>query len=172
VAAGILMYHKHLTALSSFFNVIVMILCSLIGSQIAFLVSKKYSELIEKSFKTKQSRYNTLLYKANKKTVGYLDRYNMTYISLIYKFIPLVRTLVPFLIGIGKNMRFMRFLLLNAISSTLWILFFYSIGYYTSRTIGSVKYSGLITAIVIVCTLFPVFYEFIKNKRRNNNKTV
>jgi membrane-associated protein len=80
---------------------------------------------------------------------------------LICRFFPILRTYVPFIAGLTK-MRINAYILFSFLGAFLWVLFFLLLGYFIGE-IPFVKANyGLIFLGLIIITLIPMAYAFIK----------
>lgn len=87
------------------------------------------------------------------------------------RFIPIVRTLAPFVAGIGK-MHYKNFISFNAIGGAVWVFGVSSLGYFFGN-IPVVKENFEIVIIgIIVISVLPVVIEFLKNKIKKTNQVV
>jgi len=81
----------------------------------------------------------------------------------IGRFIPLIRTFVPFVAGIGK-MHYGRFLVFSAIGTVCWINVCVLAGFFFGRTeFVQQHFESIIIAIVVV-TLMPAVITFIRTR--------
>ncbi len=82
---------------------------------------------------------------------------------VIGRFIPIIRTFAPFVAGIG-SMEYKRFLAYNIIGGILWVSTFLFAGYFLGN-IPWVKENLMpVTYVIIVVSLIPPAWEFIKHK--------
>ncbi|MBS7332007.1 DedA family protein [Faecalibacter bovis] len=96
------------------------------------------------------------------KTHEFYEKYGAKTI-VIARFVPIVRTLAPFVAGIGK-MSYKTFLTYNVVGGIIWIVSLTLAGYF----LGSVQwvqenFSKVVLAIIVI-SLFPLFYEVFKDK--------
>lgn len=82
---------------------------------------------------------------------------------IIGRFLPVLRTVVPFVAGIGKLDR-TRFNAFNFIGGLVWICSFLYAGYFLGNTPFFKKNFSLIMLIIIIITLLPAVYALIHNK--------
>jgi membrane-associated protein len=83
---------------------------------------------------------------------------------IIARFVPLVRTFVPFVAGIGR-MTYSKFLAFSVIGALVWVLSLVYAGYFFgSIPIIKENFTAVIF-IIIGISLMPVAIEFIKAKR-------
>lgn len=87
------------------------------------------------------------------------------------RFIPIVRTLAPFVAGIGK-MHYKNFISFNAIGGVVWVFGVSALGYFFGN-IPIVKENFEIVIIgIILVSVLPVVIEFIKSKTKKTNEIV
>ncbi len=86
---------------------------------------------------------------------------------IIGRFLPILRTVVPFVAGIGKLER-TRFNSYNIIGGIIWILSFLFAGYFLGNFPFFKKNFSLIILGIIVFTVVPAIYAVIVNKLNRN----
>lgn len=80
------------------------------------------------------------------------------------RFVPIVRTLAPFVSGIGR-MSYQRFLSYNVIGATVWVGLFLTLGYFFG-TVPSVKENfSLVLLAIIVVTAIPPAIEVLRQRQ-------
>jgi membrane-associated protein len=85
---------------------------------------------------------------------------------ILARFIPIIRTFVPFVAGIGQ-MSYSRFLSYNIIGGTAWVVLFVCAGYFFGN-IPIVKQNfTLVIYIIIFISILPGIIEFIRNRRHS-----
>lgn len=99
------------------------------------------------------------------KTHSFYEKYGSKTI-VIARFVPIVRTLAPFVAGIGR-MRYGTFITYNVIGAILWVVGITLAGYF----LGSFEwvqnnFSKIVMGIIVISVL-PIVYEFIKEKYFN-----
>ena len=86
---------------------------------------------------------------------------------VLARFIPVVRTFVPFVAGIG-HMRYPRFLAFSIGGALLWVVSLLALGYWFGN-VGLVRqHFGAFTLIIIAISITPLAVEFV---RQRLNKT-
>ena len=83
---------------------------------------------------------------------------------IITRFLPIIRTIAPFLAGIGK-MRYGRFLTYNVAGGVLWVSLFTLAGYFFGELPVVKRNFTLVVFLIIVLSLIPAVVEFIKHRK-------
>ncbi|WP_276681237.1 VTT domain-containing protein [Empedobacter brevis] len=101
---------------------------------------------------------------AIQKTEDFFTKYGSKTI-VIARFVPIVRTLAPFVAGISK-MHYGTFIQYNVIGGTIWVVGITLAGYFLG-TVPLIKNNFEIAVMAIVLfSLFPIVIELIKEKRK------
>lgn len=85
---------------------------------------------------------------------------------VIARFVPIIRTFAPFVAGIGK-MGYIHFASYNIVGAALWVLVFALGGYFFAGTAAVQQHFHYVIAAIIIISLLPAVYEFIKAKKEN-----
>ena len=80
---------------------------------------------------------------------------------ILSRFVPVVRTFVPFVAGVGK-MDWKRFWLYNAIGGISWVCIFLLLGYFFGQLEFVKKHFELVVPAIIVISLIPLVVEVIR----------
>ncbi|WP_413531500.1 DedA family protein [Empedobacter brevis] len=100
---------------------------------------------------------------AIQKTEDFFKKYGSKTI-VIARFVPIVRTLAPFVAGISK-MHYGTFIKYNFVGGTIWVFGITLIGYFLG-TIPLVKNNfEIVVMVIILFSLLPILIEFLKEKR-------
>lgn len=85
------------------------------------------------------------------------------------RFIPIVRTLAPFVAGIGK-MHYKKFISFNALGGCLWVIIVCSLGYFFGN-IKIVKENFTIVALgIIFVSILPMIVNILKSRKNQINE--
>lgn len=104
------------------------------------------------------------------KTQDYFDKKggNMLIIS---RFMPIFRTLAPFVAGVGK-MKFSLFTYYNIVGGVLWIVSFLGIGFIFGNIPFIKEHFTYVMLIIIVLTILPAVFAAIKARRTMNSEDI
>lgn len=104
------------------------------------------------------------------KTHSFYEKYGSKTI-VIARFVPIVRTLAPFVAGIGR-MNYATFLTYNFVGGFIWVFGITLAGYFLGN-IPLIKdnFSKVVLLIILVSVL-PIIYSVIKEKLGNKDKTL
>jgi membrane-associated protein len=83
---------------------------------------------------------------------------------ILARFLPLIRTFAPFVAGIGK-MDYKKFIMFNVVGGISWIGIFLVLGYFFGNLPIVKKYFTLVIVAIIIISLIPPVWEYIKHKR-------
>ncbi|MGV0920479.1 VTT domain-containing protein [Empedobacter falsenii] len=101
---------------------------------------------------------------AIQKTEDFFTKYGSKTI-VIARFVPIVRTLAPFVAGISK-MHYGTFIKYNFIGGTIWVFGITLAGYFLG-TIPFIKNNfEIVVMAIIVFSLVPIIVEFVKEKMK------
>lgn len=82
---------------------------------------------------------------------------------IIARFIPIIRTLAPFVAGIG-TMPYRAFLAYNIIGATLWVGIFVYAGFYFGQLPLIQKNFKLVIVAIIILSITPAVIEYLKHR--------
>ncbi|MFH0853817.1 MAG: DedA family protein [bacterium] len=109
----------------------------------------------------------------------YLDRTERFYEKygtkaiIIARFVPIIRTITPFVAGLGK-MNYRRFLPYDIVGGFLWVSLFIFGGYFFGNLSFVQDNFSLVVVAIILISLMPFIVEFFKHRKRKkaqNNLT-
>ena len=100
---------------------------------------------------------------------SYLEKTNHFYEKhgkktiILARFVPIVRTFAPFVAGMGK-MKYKHFISFSILGGILWVGLFTALGALIGRMPWIEKNLDKVVIIIIVVSIMPAIYEFIKAK--------
>lgn len=87
---------------------------------------------------------------------------------LLSRFIPIVRTFVPIIAGVG-HMKYRTFLLFNALGGVLWSVVFVLLGYFLGRAVPDLEHYIIpLVAAVVIISFLPVVFEWWRAKQKSS----
>jgi len=104
------------------------------------------------------------------KTHAFYEKYGGKAI-IFARFIPIVRTLAPFVAGIGK-MNYRHFISFNAIGGILWVLGVSALGYFFGNMPIVKNNFELVVIGIIIISIMPAVIEVLKSKMKKTDEIV
>ncbi|MFA4975294.1 MAG: DedA family protein [Candidatus Paceibacterota bacterium] len=160
-----LLFTTGLLASQGYFDILILILlitlAAILGDQIGYLFGLKIGPKIfvrDDSFFFKKkyiSDAENFYRKHGKKAV------------LIARFIPIVRTFIPILAGVGK-MHYATFITYNIFGGLMWGAGITLLGYFLGQQIPNIdKYLIPIIFLIVLISISPTIFSFIYKKIKN-----
>jgi membrane-associated protein len=139
-----------------------LIIAALLGDNVNYYVGKKFGSFILNSEKTFIIRKSHIA-----RAQAFFDKHGRNSI-IIARFIPVVRTIVPFLSG-TTNVPYKTFLKYSFIGAVLWVVVISMLGYF----LGQIEYvkehlEKFIILIIIVANI-PLLKQFLPKKKVKND---
>jgi len=154
-SAGLLAAAGHFNI---FFLVIGSFLCAVLGDSAGYWTGKKLGPKIfskPDSFFFNQRNLD--------KTARFYDKYGKKTIVLA-RFVPIVRTFAPIFAGVG-GMKYNIFISYNVLGAFLWTSAMIFGGYFLGNNVPNIdQYVLPIIAVIIILSLLPLVFEFIKER--------
>lgn len=146
--------------------IVLLIIAAILGDSVNYWIGKFFGERVMHSW---VSRFLKKEY-INKTESFYHKHGNKTIV--LARFVPIVRTVAPFLAGVG-NMNYRKFLLYNVTGGIVWV-FLFTMGGFLFGDMPFVKeqFSWVILGIIFI-TVIPIGIEMIRDyftKKRNMAK--
>jgi membrane-associated protein len=108
-------------------------------------------------------RYRLLKVDYLRRTEAFFVRYGGMAV-LVSRFMPLFRTLVPFVAGIGR-MPYARFFGYNFLGGTLWVIVFVWGGYLFGNIPLVKRNFGVVTILIVAASVIPMGIAFLRRRR-------
>lgn len=84
------------------------------------------------------------------------------------RFIPIIRTFVPFIAGIGE-MSYSKFIIYNMLGGFFWVTLFLGGGYFFGNLPFIEEHFSFVLIAIIIISVIPGITAFIKEKRNGGN---
>ncbi|WP_395094002.1 VTT domain-containing protein [Vaginella massiliensis] len=141
--------------------VIIVMLCAaaILGDSLNYTIGKRVGRQL---IHTKLMGKRIIQDKALQKTENFFSKYGIKTI-VIARFIPLVRTVAPFVAGISK-MHYKTFIQYNIIGGVTWICLIMLIGYFLGNIPFVRQNFEIVVLSIIVLSIVPVGVELWKSK--------
>ncbi len=97
------------------------------------------------------------------RTHAFFEKYGGKTIVLA-RFVPIVRTFAPFVAGVG-SMTYSRFIYYNITGAVLWVGLLLYAGYFFGSHPLVEKNFGLVVIAIIVLSILPAAWEFVRARR-------
>jgi membrane-associated protein len=153
IAAGALIAVGN-TGLNIYFLAVLLIIAAILGNTVNYEMGRI---LGAKVFKPENKILKLEYYT---KTQHFFDKHGAKAI-IIGRFLPILRTVVPFVAGIGRLNR-TRYNGYNIFGGFIWILSFLFAGYFLGNSPFFKKNFSLIILAIMIFTLLPTIYAVIK----------
>jgi membrane-associated protein len=140
-----------------FFLFTLMVIAAILGDSVNYWIGRKVGVRLARS------RYVKAEYM--QKAEAFYEKYGGKAI-IIARFMPIVRTFVPFIAGIS-NMNFSKFLSRNIIGGFLWISLFLLLGYFFGNIPFVNENFSLVTIGIILVSVLPVVFAFVQEKMKS-----
>ena len=88
---------------------------------------------------------------------------------IIARFVPIIRTFAPFVAGVG-SMTYKNFAFYNVAGAFIWVFIFVPAGYFFGSMPFVQKHFQYIIVAIIVISVLPAVYEFIKAKMESKKQ--
>lgn len=141
----------------------VIALAAIAGDNIGYLIGKRYGRHLFE-------RPNSVIFRQEylHRAEAFFAKYGSKSMLLAH-FVPVVRTFAPAAAGIA-NMNHRKFFIYDAIGDTAWAVVVTLVGYFVGTKIPNIDhYILLAVAAVMIITLGPAVYHFVKALRAKRN---
>ena len=136
---------------------ILIVIAAILGDTVNYEIGKHFGKKILNNKKI------TIIKKENlQKAEDLVAKYGGAAV-FIARFMPIIRTIVPFVVGIGQ-LHYPKFIKFNALGGIIWVTLFIIIGYLFGNIPAVKDHFPLIILAIIFLSLLPIIIAFIKNK--------
>ena len=140
-----------------------LIAAAIIGDAVNYSIGRSIGPKIF-SAEDQSSRLHRLLNREHlEKAHAFFEKYGGKAI-VIARFVPIVRTFVPFVAGAGY-MSYGAFAFYNVAGALLWVGSCFGLGYIFGNVPIVKKNFSLVAIIIIIVSVLPVVWEFVKARR-------
>lgn len=150
-------------AASGYFSVtllfFVLVFAAVIGDSVNYAIGKFFGTHILRKFEGRFIKKEHI-----EKTHRFFEKYGGKTI-VIARFVPVVRTLAPFVAGIG-NMTYSHFFVYNVVGGILWVSVFVLGGYYFGNMPIVKENFSLVVFMIIFFSIMPAVIEAIRHRRQ------
>lgn len=145
--------------------IILLLIAAITGDSLNYSIGKNFGMQITK-FKLfgKQMVTDAQI----EKTHSFYEKYGSKTI-VIARFVPIVRTLAPFVGGIGR-MHYGTFITYNVVGAILWVVGITLAGYFLGNIPLIRDNFSQVVLIIIVLSILPIVYEVVKEKFFNKKE--
>ena len=137
--------------------IIIIIMSAILGDTVNYEIGKHFGKKILNNNKFKLIKDENL-----KKAEDLVKQYGGTAV-LLARFMPIIRTIVPFVVGMGE-LHYPKFIKYNAIGGIVWVSLFLTMGYLFGNIEAVQEHFTLIIIAIVILSLLPILITYIKNK--------
>jgi len=134
---------------------ILMFIAAVAGDSLNYWIGSKFGPAV---FRREDSIW--LRKKHLQRAHDFFDKYGGRAIILA-RFVPIVRTFVPFVAGVGA-MTYRRFFLFNVVGAFAWIYGFTYLGFFFGNLSWVKQRFGLVVVAIIILSVLPIVIEAIR----------
>ena len=149
------------TGLNIYLLAIILIVAAFVGNTINYLIG---NYLGPKVFKENNKILKLQYYLDTK---AFFDRHGGKAV-IISRFMPIIRTIAPFVAGVGR-MPFLRYSLYNIIGGVSWIILFLFAGFLLGNVPFFKAHFSLIGIAIILVSILPPIIAGINNRRKKSS---
>lgn len=137
--------------------IVIIIMSAILGDTVNYEIGKHFGKKILNNKKFKLIKDENL-----KKAEDLVKQYGGTAV-LLARFMPIIRTIVPFVVGMGE-LHYPKFIKYNAIGGIVWVSLFLTMGYLFGNIEAVQEHFTLIIIAIVILSLLPILITYIKNK--------
>lgn len=139
--------------------IVVLLIAAITGDSLNYSIGKTFGMRV-----TKFKLFGKQVVKDEhiQKTHDFYEKYGSKTI-VIARFVPIVRTLAPFVGGIGR-MNYRTFLTYNVVGAVLWVVGITLAGYFLGNIPIIKNNFSKVVLLIIFISILPIIYEVLKEK--------
>ncbi|KRN04543.1 MULTISPECIES: VTT domain-containing protein [Holzapfeliella] len=147
-------------SLNIFICYLIFIVAAVLGDSLNYEIGRWSSEKSEKS-----QFLNRFINKDKRLAAEHFFEKHGGKTILLARFIPFIRTFVPFVSGASK-MSYPHFIFYNVIGGVLWISLFSILGYFFGNIPQVQDHFSLIVIAIVLISILPIVFIYFKNKTK------
>lgn len=136
----------------------ILIVAAVLGDSVNYAIGRRVGL---KLFSNKDSKIFRQAYL--EKTQSFYDKYG-AFSIVMGRFVPIVRTFVPFLAGVAR-MSYSRFFLYNVLGGFCWISSLMYAGYLFGNLPWAKKNLSLIVIGIVIVSVLPIIIKYLQERR-------
>lgn len=143
--------------------IILLLIAAIAGDSLNYSIGKRFGMQV-----TKFKLFGRQIIKNEQieKTHSFYAKYGSKTI-VIARFVPIVRTLAPFVGGIGR-MNYGTFLTYNVVGAVLWVVGITLAGYFLGNIPIIRDNFSKVVILIIILSILPIIFEVVKEKFKKN----
>ena len=144
------------------FGLFILLICAaVLGDTVNYEIGKHFGRKILNNKKF------TIVKKENlDKADALISKYGALAV-FIARFMPIIRTIVPFVVGMG-NLNYKKFITFNALGGVIWVTLFLCLGFFFGNIPFVADHFSLIIISIVFISILPIIIAFIKNKKSSS----
>ena len=136
-----------------------LMVAAILGNMTNYFIGKALSDVLED-----ENKLRFIKRKYIQDAQGFFDRYGKLAI-VITRFIPIVRTFIPFISGVGR-MKWRVFMAYNCIGGVLWVALFSFLGYMFGNIPIVQKYYDIVIIAIVCISLVPIVITALMSRAK------
>ena len=129
--------------------IVIIIMSAILGDTVNYEIGKHFGKKILNNKKFKLIKDENL-----KKAEDLVKQYGGTAV-LLARFMPIIRTIVPFVVGMGE-LHYPKFIKYNAIGGIVWVSLFLTMGYLFGNIKAVQEHFTLIIIAIVILSLLTI----------------
>lgn len=137
---------------------VLLTIAAILGNMLNYFIGTRMADTI------KHSHQKLIRPEHLRRTHEFFEKYGPKAIVLT-RFLPILRTIAPFLAGVGQ-MDYKKFAIYNIAGGLLWVTVGLWAGWWFGRLPWVEKNFSLVILAIVVISLIPAAWEFIKHRQK------